>query len=241
MSTANVLPKSSSSKPKKRCTKRRWPVEDTGRNSVSPSTTPRTKALKRSNSMTAPRIEGDGHAQQRAGRSGRCGFPASLTSGQRERANIAQVARVPLYPKDRGRPNVTGQARAPTLPQSLRPHADVVSSPVLSAFPLRALGARRIRHRGADRRGARLGAPRGVLNSQPCLHDAGGGGGGSSASSRGVHHRRIFGRDEGSRPWRAAAAAARTGCAGRSSPPHELVQRQIFCRGKRAAYHGTPI
>src|SRR2546430_15224520 len=49
ISTAKVLPKSSSSKPKKRCTSNRWPVEDTGRNSVRPSTTPRTNALRRSN------------------------------------------------------------------------------------------------------------------------------------------------------------------------------------------------
>src|SRR5882724_3167623 len=52
ISTAKVLPKSSSSKPKKRCTSRRWPVEDTGRNSVRPSTTPRKNALRRSNDMT---------------------------------------------------------------------------------------------------------------------------------------------------------------------------------------------
>ena len=33
---------------KKRCTRSRWPVDDTGRNSVRPSTRPRKKALSRS-------------------------------------------------------------------------------------------------------------------------------------------------------------------------------------------------
>ena len=49
--------------------------------------------------------------RSRRGRSGRCAFPASLTLGQRERANIAQVALGRPYPKDRGRPNVTAVAR----------------------------------------------------------------------------------------------------------------------------------
>src|SRR4029077_13245643 len=45
ISTAKVLPKSSSAKPKKRCTSSRCPVEETGTNSVRPSTMPRTIAL----------------------------------------------------------------------------------------------------------------------------------------------------------------------------------------------------
>src|SRR6202167_4513972 len=49
MRTAKLLPKSSSLKPKKRCTRRRWPVEETGMNSVNPSTTPRMIALRKSN------------------------------------------------------------------------------------------------------------------------------------------------------------------------------------------------
>src|ERR1044071_4297718 len=55
MSTTKVLPKSSSPKPKKCCSSKRCPVDDTGRNSVKPSTTPSTMALIRSNSMCAPR------------------------------------------------------------------------------------------------------------------------------------------------------------------------------------------
>src|SRR6187455_165274 len=55
MSTTKVLPKSSSPKPKKCCSNSRCPVDDTGRNSVKPSTTPSTMALIRSNSMRPPR------------------------------------------------------------------------------------------------------------------------------------------------------------------------------------------
>src|SRR5262245_13213431 len=57
MSTAKVLPKSSSSKPKNLCTSNRWPVEDTGMNSVSPSTIPRTNALNRSDNMNDAETE----------------------------------------------------------------------------------------------------------------------------------------------------------------------------------------
>src|SRR6266699_69862 len=108
MSTAKVLPKSSSSNPKKRCTKRRWPVEEHNGSAARGREVPR---------------------RSRRGRSGRCAFPASLTLGQRERANIAQVALGRPYPKDRGRLNVTAVAQPPrpTSPQSLKPHADVVS------------------------------------------------------------------------------------------------------------------
>jgi hypothetical protein len=48
---AKVLPKSSSLKPKKCSISKRCPVEETGRNSVSPSTMPRKAAFRRSNSM----------------------------------------------------------------------------------------------------------------------------------------------------------------------------------------------
>src|SRR6516165_6981706 len=182
ISTAKVLPKSSSSKPKKCWTRSRWPVEDTGRNSVRPSTTPRTKALKRSNNMTGSAgKEGVAPRSTGRGRSGRRGFPASLTLEQRGRANIAQVAPGRPYPKGREQPNVTAagvaRARAPRPPQSLRPHADIVPPPVLPALAFRTPGARRIRHRRADGRGARVGAPPGVPHSQSRLHDAGGGGG----------------------------------------------------------------
>src|SRR5262249_13212874 len=85
------------------------------------------------------------------GRSGRRGFPASLTSEQRGRANIAQVAPGRPYPKGREHPNVTAAAwpacHARRPPQSLRPHADTVPPPVLPALAFRTLGARRIRHR----------------------------------------------------------------------------------------------
>src|SRR5262249_8733530 len=72
--------------------------EDTGRNSVSPSTTPRTKALKRSNDM--PGSAGGVRTSRRAppNRERRSGgqapaFPASLTLEQRGQANIAHLAR----------------------------------------------------------------------------------------------------------------------------------------------------
>src|SRR5882757_7735684 len=62
ISTAKVLPKSSSAKPKKRCTSSRCPVEDTGMNSVRPSTIPRMMALMMSKVMkcSSGRDEGDG-------------------------------------------------------------------------------------------------------------------------------------------------------------------------------------
>src|SRR5262245_27823685 len=84
---AKVLPKSSSSKPKKRCTSSRWPVEDTGRNSVRPSTTPRTNALKRSNVITGSAdglITQEYRAAPRAGDWGNQLFPHHRSRGNRE-------------------------------------------------------------------------------------------------------------------------------------------------------------
>src|SRR5229473_6860571 len=49
--TAKVLPKSSSPKPKKCCSRSRCPVDDTGMYSVRPSTMPRPAALKISTNM----------------------------------------------------------------------------------------------------------------------------------------------------------------------------------------------
>src|SRR5205085_91189 len=83
-----------------------------------------------------------------------------------------------------------------------------VPSSVLPAFPLRALGAGGVWDYCADGRGAGVGAPPRVPDSQSCLHDAGGGGGGPSGDPRGVDYRRIFGRDAGTGSWRAAPAAA---------------------------------
>src|SRR5262249_57223679 len=77
---------------------------------------------------------GNGAAQHRARKVRERRFPASLTSEQRGRANIAQVAPGRPYPKGREQPNVTAAAwpaRAPRPPQSLRPHADIVPPPVL--------------------------------------------------------------------------------------------------------------
>src|SRR5262245_58665720 len=104
---AKVLPKSSSSKPKKRWTRSRWPVEDTGRNSVRPSTTPRTKALNRSKIIDELRRQEVNERRAAAGEdgSGTCAFPLSLTPEQRGRANIAQVARG-LYPRSAARLNL---------------------------------------------------------------------------------------------------------------------------------------
>src|SRR5260370_40386269 len=51
ISTAKVLPKSSSPKPKKCCRRSRCPVDDTGMYSVRPSTMPRPAALKISTNM----------------------------------------------------------------------------------------------------------------------------------------------------------------------------------------------
>src|ERR1700680_653581 len=102
ISTAKVLPKSSSSKPKKRWTSRRCPVEDTGTNSVRPSTTPRKNALNRSNDMTGSAAKkGEGGLIGRwegNNKAGKTAFPPSLPPEQGERANIAQVAPGRLYP-----------------------------------------------------------------------------------------------------------------------------------------------
>src|SRR5262249_40277322 len=68
ISTTNVLPNWSSSKPKNRSSSRRCPVDDTGKNSVRPSTMPRTTALKRSNDM-------GGSAQTKAAHDARFGRP----------------------------------------------------------------------------------------------------------------------------------------------------------------------
>src|SRR5262245_28010271 len=91
ISTAKVLPKSSSSKPKKRCISRRCPVEDTGRNSVRPSTTPRTNALTRSNVISGSAAGGEtgaGVFRPRAPAKGRGAFPASSTLWQRKRPTM---------------------------------------------------------------------------------------------------------------------------------------------------------
>src|SRR5207244_1817681 len=73
------------------------PVEDTGRNSVKPSTTPRMNALKRSKDMggsvaragdTSRRPVPRGESSNRPS-----AFPATSTRGQPPRPNIAQVAR----------------------------------------------------------------------------------------------------------------------------------------------------
>src|SRR5882757_1518794 len=42
-------------------TSKRWPVDDTGRNSVSPSTMPSTMALKKSNDIRRLRADREGH------------------------------------------------------------------------------------------------------------------------------------------------------------------------------------
>src|SRR5579862_5158459 len=62
--TSNDLPKSSSSKPRKWPTSSRCPVEDTGRNSVTPSTMPRKIALITSNVIASSAA---GRARQRRG------------------------------------------------------------------------------------------------------------------------------------------------------------------------------
>ena len=55
--TAKLLPKSSSLKPKNRCISKRCPVDETGMNSVNPSTTPRMIALIKSNVMDSSAAE----------------------------------------------------------------------------------------------------------------------------------------------------------------------------------------
>src|SRR5215510_14115146 len=57
--TANVSQNSLRAKslPRNRFTSKRWPVDDTGRNSVSPSTMPSTMALKKSNNIKGLRAD----------------------------------------------------------------------------------------------------------------------------------------------------------------------------------------
>src|ERR1700730_13165548 len=88
--TAKVLPKSSSSNPKNRCTSKRCPVEDTGRNSVKPSTTPRTNALRKSNNMPGLQRQGcrDKDGEQDRRRRRRPLFPQDYPQGNGQKATL---------------------------------------------------------------------------------------------------------------------------------------------------------
>ena len=148
-------------------TSSRCPVDETGRNSVRPSTMPRTTALIRSRSAEleageeAP-IEVHGAARvPEARQAPRLWRKAAI--GQRNRGD-QQVARRGSFlyaafysacsrfsPEFRRRQPMTS------------PHADTVPSSVLPAFALRPPGARRVRHRGA--RWSRSGSGSGARNS----------------------------------------------------------------------------
>ncbi len=164
-----------------------------------PSTTPRTKALKRSKTLQAPRRETrTAAAAVERGSSdtsavstkavGRTAFHASLTPEQRargEHCTACSATPLSIWSADPTMTAVCGRRSPRGSPaHALKPHADAVSSSVLSPFPFRAAGARRARDfgRAVEERG--VGAPRGVPCPQPGLHHAGAGGGRSARGSR---------------------------------------------------------
>src|SRR5215831_19931041 len=148
ISTAKVLPKSASSKPKKRCTSSRCPVEETGRNSVRPSTTPRTNALNRSNVMSGYAGNGgkDAGAYRRAGavwQGRQIGFSRAINPG----ATGAVHTWLGASSQQAGKcsnlllPSPTRDSLGPATS-----YADAVPPSVLSAFALRPAGPGRIRY-----------------------------------------------------------------------------------------------
>src|SRR5262249_30395010 len=243
ISTAKVLPKSSSSKPKKRCTNSRCPVEETGRNSVSPSTTPRTNALNRSNVMSGSAGNGgkDAGAYRRAGAvwQGRSiGFSRSLT---REQWGQSTRGSGPSSQQAEKCSNLLLPSPTRDSLGSATIYADTVPPSVLSAFALRAAGPGRIRYRRAAGRGAGVGAPPRVPRHQSGLQYPGAGGGGPPGRAGRRHHCRISRRDPRWEAWRCAAHGRPAGAAHRGPQAAELVQRQVLRRGVRPPHHGAPI
>src|SRR5580704_9415438 len=149
MRIAKVLPKASSPKPKKCCINSRCPVDDTGRYSVKPSTTPRTTALMKSSiAIAAPPV-------------GRPPTADYLESWLTPRF-LADTRRAGngkrLIPHSSCRPDATTLRISIRLPPDCvappgatagrvfrKAHADAVSPRLLPALPLRAARARRIR------------------------------------------------------------------------------------------------
>ena len=164
--TTKVLPKSSSSKPKKRSSSNKCPVEDTGRNSVSPSTTPKSVALNRSKSIG----KRSGFRRCRGTASEACKLAGPALSRKKARlgngkdcssSSLRSTLRrdcTSLYNRQQGTnsPSMLTLFHHPVCPHS--------------RFVRLALG-----EYGVDaqsRRGARLGAPRGIHPAQPGRHDA---------------------------------------------------------------------
>src|SRR5215471_9251993 len=227
--TANVLPKFSSANPKKWSTNSRCPVEDTGMNSVNPSTTPRMVALMRSNSMRAYSAGQQGNFRSEA-------FEASAWPSQWGSPRHAQIA-TRLLAVLRLFYRVAAEFFIPigAASWSARLHVDPVPARALPAFALRAPCARGARARSAAGRGARMGTTPGLPRAQPCGHDAGadrrrwlGGAGGGD-------HRRIPRRDPRRQPRRPSPVAARHFRPRRGAAASQLVQRQVLRRGQRAA------
>src|SRR6266536_565497 len=224
ISTAKLLPKVSSPKPKKCWTSSRCPVEDTGTNSVSPSTMPRIVAVNTSSSMgSAPRAGRKRWGTERTQSPPPCG----AKRGQ-EQCRLLAAHGFPIGISRDAPDSLPRRRRSRT--RGAGTHA--VPSSVLPALAVRAYRARRIRHAGATGRGTRVGTPGGFSRAQPGRHHAGAGRRGPPGGSRLANHRRISRRDPRGGAARAPAAAAGHARARGSPPPDRLVPRQILRRGE---------
>ena len=216
--TANDLPKASSPQPSKCSISSRWPVDDTGRYSVRPSTMPSTAALIRS-IYAALRPNA---AALRASNCMSCsGGNCALAAGDMEASAFDAKAPVRQRKND-GNSSAICATAAPFYSATIdshrarprRAYPDVMltlfPSPALSAFALRAPDPRRIRHRGAAGGGALLGTAGRIPVAQSGGGTAGAGSRGRTADSR----RRRSSPNTSRRPI--TARTARIACCRRS-------------------------
>src|SRR5665647_1657441 len=174
---ANDLPKESSPQPRKCSISSRWPVEETGKNSVSPSTTPSTAALTRSRWAEVRPSTAALIASKFIG----CSGEVANAQHRWESCGSALLAQW-RHPGNEKR-HVGGQFALPRRLSIVRSsilklpgtHADAVSSSALPAFTLCAPHPRRIRHRGAAGGRTVLGAAGGVPAAQSGRRNPGAG------------------------------------------------------------------